>query len=212
MNTWKVINEAICKKKEIGHDLLKHMIINGMNIFDEETIATGFSKYFVNVFPNLASNIQCTDKKFEDFLTKSITTLQGKDLFVNELKDALYSLKPNKSLPYYNINYDAIRNAFGSLLKLLKHVFNLSLTKGIFHDKLKIARVIPIFKVGGTLGLGNYRPISVLPCFSKMLERIINYTVFEYLIKKISYIQNSLVLRMDILLTMQFYSCFMHIY
>ena len=96
-NTWKVILKLLVKKKEIGHHLPKHMIINGINIFDEETIATSFNKYFVNVGPNLASKIQCTDKKFEDFLTKSITTLQRKDLSDNELKDAFYSLKTNKA-------------------------------------------------------------------------------------------------------------------
>ena len=144
------------KKKEIGHELPKHMIINGINIFDEETIATSFNKYFVNVGPNLASKIQCTDKKFEDFLTKSITILQRKDLSDNELKDAFYSLKTNKSSGYDDINFDAIRNAFGSLIKPLKHVFSLSLTKGIFPDKLKIARVTPIFKAGERFELGNY--------------------------------------------------------
>ena len=52
------------------------------------------------------------------------------------------------------------------------HIFNLSISKGIFPDKLKIAKVTPIFKSGDSTVLTNYRPISVLPCFSKILERI----------------------------------------
>ena len=47
-------------------------------------------------------------------------------------------------------------------------VFNLSLSAGIFPDKLKIAKVSPIFKNGEKDLLTNYRPISVLPCFSKI--------------------------------------------
>ena len=153
-NTWKFIKEVIGKKK-IGHDLPKHMVINGINTFDEETIAISFNNYFVNVGPKLASKFQCTDKKFEDLLTKSITTLQEKHLSDNELKDTFYSLKINKISGYDDINYDAIRNAFGSLIKLLKHVFNLSLTKGIFPDQLKMVRVTPIFKAGEMFELGN---------------------------------------------------------
>ena len=44
---------------------------------------------------------------------------------------------------------------------------------GLFPDKLKIAFVIPIFRAGENWTLGSYRPTSVLPCFSKILERII---------------------------------------
>ena len=46
------------------------------------------------------------------------------------------------------------------------HIFNLSLQTGIFPGKLKIAR--PLFKGGENYELGNYRTISVLPCFSKI--------------------------------------------
>ena len=51
-------------------------------------------------------------------------------------------------------------------------MFNLSLQTGIFADKIKIARVIPLFKVGENHELGNCRSISVIPRFPKILERI----------------------------------------
>ena len=61
------------------------------------------------------------------------------------------------------------------------HIFNLSLAKGIFPDDLKIARVTPVFKAGNENEVRNYRPISVLPCFSKILERIMYNRLFKYL-------------------------------
>ena len=63
------------------------------------------------------------------------------------------------------------------------HVFNLSIVKGIFPDDLKIARVTPVFKGGDEKDLENYRPISVLPCFSKILERIMYNRLYNHLIK-----------------------------
>ena len=64
----------------------------------------------------------------------------------------------------------------------LKCLFEMSLESEIFPDKLKIVRVIPLFKAGDPVNISNYRPISVLPCFSKMLERIMynrSYESFE---------------------------------
>ena len=52
---------------------------------------------------------------------------------------------------------------------------------GIFADKLKIPKVFPIYKSGKKCVLSNYRPISVLPCFSKILERIICNSLYNYL-------------------------------
>ena len=61
------------------------------------------------------------------------------------------------------------------------YIFNLSLAKGIFPDDLKIARVTPVFKVGNGNEVGNYRSISILSCFSKILERIMCNRLFKYL-------------------------------
>ena len=52
---------------------------------------------------------------------------------------------------------------------------------GIFPDKFKIASVTPLFKGGKNYELGNYRPIYVLPCFSKILEKTIYNSLNKYL-------------------------------
>ena len=61
------------------------------------------------------------------------------------------------------------------------NIFSLPLKKGIFPEKMKIATVSPIFKKGDKSILSNYRPISVLPCFSKILERIMYNRLYAYL-------------------------------
>ena len=67
------------------------------------------------------------------------------------------------------------------LTKPLKHILQMSLAKGIFPDQLKLAKVTPIFKTGEKFKFTNYRPISVLPCFSKILERIMNNKLYKHL-------------------------------
>ena len=63
----------------------------------------------------------------------------------------------------------------------LKYILNLSLQQGIFPENLKVAKVSPIYKKDKEFLLTNYRPISVLPCFSKLLERIMYNRLFKYL-------------------------------
>ena len=52
------------------------------------------------------------------------------------------------------------------------NIYDASLESGIFPDKLKIVKVIPIHKKGGVREVSNYRPISLLPVFSKLLEKL----------------------------------------
>ena len=58
--------------------------------------------------------------------------------------------------------------------KLILGLINETLKSKIFPDVLKIAKVIPIFKKGDKSNLNNYRPISLLPVLSKVLEKVIN--------------------------------------
>ena len=65
--------------------------------------------------------------------------------------------------------------------KPLLHILNQSLKNGIFPNEIKIARVTPLFKKGSNLDLGNYRPISALPCFSKVIEKIMYNRLYRHL-------------------------------
>ena len=62
----------------------------------------------------------------------------------------------------------------------MTHIINLSITHGIVPDEMKIARVIPLFKADDRDVFTNYRPVSILPSFSKFIERIIYNRFLEY--------------------------------
>ena len=140
-----------------------------------------FNKYFAEIGPKLAKNIQKYSINFESFMKTYDSTQAESALTINELKDAFFSLQINKSHGYDEISFSVVRNCFDPLLKPLMFIFNLSLQKRSFPDELKIVKVIPVFKADDVNELGNYRPISVLPCFSKILERIMYNRLFKYL-------------------------------
>ena len=66
---------------------------------------------------------------------------------------------------------------------LFPYVFNKILSLGIFPDRMKLSIIRPLHKKGITKELENYRPISLLTVFSKILEKIIYETLYSYLEK-----------------------------
>ena len=129
----------------------------------------------------MTKDIGTSTKSFNEYIKKNDTTQPEKVISVFELEDAFFSLKINKRIGYDDISFNVVKKCFGVLHKPLLHIFNLSLKTGIFLEKLKIARVTPLFKGSENYELGKYRPISVLPCFSKILEKIMYNCLYKYL-------------------------------
>ena len=146
-----------------------------------QVTANTATRFFANVGPILVKEITESKNKFESYLVKTSAIMQHKLVLINELRDVFFSLKLNKSPGHDEISFNKIKKCFSELYKPLKHVFNLSIETGVLPDKLKIARVPPTYKAGDSSDITNYRPISVLPSFSKILERIMHNCLFPYM-------------------------------
>jgi len=83
------------------------------------------------------------------------------------------------SIPAYFLKAAPIVLA-SSLYPFLDFFFNY----GIFPENCKIAKVIPIHKKGDKIDPNNYRPISILTCFSKIFEKLIHKRITNFLDKK----------------------------
>ena len=117
------------------------------------------------------------------------TTFPSQSLSRNELKDAFFSRKTNESPSADEINFNVIKNCFGELCGPLKSLFDSSLQSGLFPDLMKITIVSLVFKTGNTADISNYCPI--LPCFSKILERVMYNRLYKYLTDQKYQTQNS---------------------
>ena len=76
--------------------------------------------------------------------------------------------------------YGVIKHSFHLIAAPLANIINLSLQKGIFPDKLKIAKVIPIYKADHPSHFTNYRPIPLLSNFSKFFEKVMYNRMIEF--------------------------------
>ena len=181
--TWDVIKEVIGKTKLNKSDLPTKLIQEQVEILDKAVIADQFNKFFVNIGPKLASIIPESSKTFQSYLNKCNSVMDNTEISLKELLVAFSSLKSNKSAGYDDISVDVVKKVFNLIQSPLLYIFNLSLKHGVFPEKLKIARVTPVFKTGEKSTVSNYRPISILPCFSKLLERIMYNRLYVYLQK-----------------------------
>ena len=101
-----------------------------------------------------------------------------------EMLNIVNSLKISYSCSHDAMSTHFLKQIAGSIVTLLVHICNLSLTTGVFTDSLKVAKVIPIYKKDDSSLVSNYRPVSILPNISKVLERLMYSRLYDFLTKK----------------------------
>ena len=152
---------------------------NGIPIIDKSCIANKFNEFFINKVHNLVTSLHIDD---EDFFM--LHSFEHYDINVNfenpscsedEISLIIDNLSNSKACDVYGISNNFLKLHKNSLTPKLTLLINNCLDNGIFPDCLKISVVTPIHKKGSKTDMSNYRPISILPVFSK---------VFEYVLKR----------------------------
>ena len=169
--TWRILNNAIGqnKKKKLTYPLVDE---NGESITSTEEVANKFCKYFTNIGPNLADKIAPASKSFQDFINSvpSDSLSSFNHVTAEELKSIAKGFKDGKAPGADNIPISIIKKTLDLISDPLLSIINLSLSSGVFPDRLKISKIIPIFKSDNASLVQNYRPISMLPAFSKIFD------------------------------------------
>jgi hypothetical protein len=101
----------------------------------------------------------------------------------HEVNSIIHSLKTKDSYGYYEISLRLLKISAPYILSPLTHIFNKILCTGIFPERFKFSEIKPLFKKGSATEFSNYRPISLLTTFSKIIEKIINKRLYNYLWK-----------------------------
>ena len=96
----------------------------------------------------------------------------------------IHSLKCTDSHGYDEVSTRIIKISAPCILCPLTLILNKILSTGVFPKRLKFSEVKPLYKKGIKTELSNYRPISLLPLFSKIIEKVLYKRVYNYLEKK----------------------------
>ena len=149
--------------------------------YDQE-IANQFNNYFTDIGQQLANTIDSENKyPFQHYLrTPCGTNLQFSNINSTDVLHIINELKPKNSAGHDLISCKLLKEIRFIISEPLAMVINQTLLTGIFPNKLKIAKVIPLFKKGDKSIIENYRPISILPSISKVFEKIIFNQLYDH--------------------------------
>jgi Reverse transcriptase (RNA-dependent DNA polymerase) len=171
--TWELLRKAIGKNK-LKKSSIQTINCNGNLIHDAKEIANSFNLYFTTIADTILEDIHPTVRPPEYPFNDNVPLFSIADKPVTnfEILTTFHELNSKRSEDYTGISMYFLKNLTLQLAIPLSHVFNLSFSQGVVPYQLKIAKVVPIFKSGDPLLLDNYRPISLLSNFSKVLEKI----------------------------------------
>ena len=181
-DTWKILNGLLGKKKL--SDPTISLIHNNETISEPASVATAFNNYFVSISAELDKAIPQVPETVNDFCSPSCSnSFFFAPCTEPEINSIIKSISNSKSVGHDQICSEIVKQVAPQLTPALVEIINLSLTCGQFPDKLKIAKVISIYKSGSKTDVSNYRPISILPVVSKIFERVAFTRLYSFLEK-----------------------------
>ena len=159
--------------KETPPSSCKEFEISGRLIDDKRDIANSFCEFFTSQAANLSELLpnQFKCQNASD-VVQTPHNFNFRPITKAKVLRNLNNLKASKSAGPDNLPPRLMKDAAEALAGPLTYLINLSFKQSTFPYRLKVAKVIPLFKSGPRKNLDNYRPISILPILSKIFERI----------------------------------------
>ena len=171
---WTLINTVLNKAKI---PMIPPLLENGLFVTDFTEKAQIFNDFFI---------LQCTtiDTGSEIPQDIPVTTTVISDFAISDEKilNILRSLNPNKAHGWDELSVRMIKLSDDALVLPPKIIFANCLRRGLFPEIWKHANVVPVHKKNEKNLKGNYRPISLLPIFGKILERLVYHSLYSHLV------------------------------
>ena len=181
---WFNLNRTFSLSKTKNNINIPKLSVNNVDITNPKLICNSLNNYFCAVGSNLATKIVTSQNEFKKYLSKPIPSSMVCDSVTrSEIINIVHAFSDSKSPGPDNIGPKLLKSILNDLIDPLVFICNLSFTTGCVPDSLKIAKVIPIFKKGDTANPSNYRPISLLSIFHKLLEKLMYMRVYSFLHK-----------------------------
>ena len=183
---WKVVKPFITNK---GHHNGSYLTLleDGRIMTDHGEVAEVMNNHYINVAAHIGNKTIKQDGFVDHPNIKAIknnlapnSSLTLRHTTEGEITKIIKSLNPKKATGPDQIPPKLIKIARPQISNVLTGMINNAIDEGIFPGSLKRAQVAPVFKKADNLSTENYRPVFILPCLSKIFERVIANRLNEY--------------------------------
>ncbi len=174
-NWWTTVKKLCCFKN-MSNTIAPLVNSQGLLVYDAEVKADIFNEFYAGI-----STIENNDDQIPSNNIANGPLLENITILQNDVYELLSKLKLNKATGPDNIGNTLLRRCAPSISPVLTRIFNLSLSLGKFPKSWKIANIVPLHKKGSVHDYKMYRPVSLLPCVSKVFEKLIFKEVYLHL-------------------------------
>ena len=185
-STWGVINGLLGKTKK--REQISTINIDGVACDDTLVIANEFNNFFSDIPKKLheklpkMNNKNRIEKCLSFLKTKKIENVFSFDpTTYEEVYDIIRLLRNKSSTGLDNVSPKLLKYFPRKIILCFVHIFNLSMKDGKFVESFKCAKIVPIHKAKSRQDMSNFRPISLLPVASKILEKIVHRRLYDFL-------------------------------
>lgn len=174
--TWRVMNSILHRE----HEDIEHVESVGARYDDDAVIASNFNDYFVRSIIDLNADIKKVPFECNVRIEPNVK-FNFRGVSIANIKAILRDLK--NGTDEFNANKNVLTDVIDRIGVSVANLINDSLMSGVFPSILKQSTVIPIRKVAGTVKINEFRPINMLPCFEKLLEKVVFEQLNEFIEK-----------------------------
>ena len=176
--------KAVINPHNLSNTNIDEIIVNDSVITDKSIIVNKFNEYFVNIGQTLAANIPPVPGDVTSYMLNNYpNSMCADNTNINAISNIIASLKSGNRKGNDGVSSALIKNLPTEIAIPLALIFNKSIAYGQFPTSLNIAKICPVYKCDNKLLVKNYRPISILPTFSKVFERLMYNRLLEYINK-----------------------------
>ena len=156
-------------------------------ITSRRVIANKFNSYFVSIAKTLNENAYCevpieSFPSFHTYLQRPCeSSIFLEDCTANEITTIISEFENAKAS---DIPIMIVKQSKNIISNVLSKLFNNCMIEGNFPDILKMGKITPIFKKGNKELIENYRPVSTLPIFGKIFEKVIYSRLYNFFLSK----------------------------
>ena len=159
--TWEVINNVLVRKLKNTKPItfIKDPNDNDSVTSDPSRIANVLNDHFASVGPKLANKLPTVQRKYFDFLNRSNSpdsSFAFNLITPAEVESEILCIPINKSHGLYSCPTQLLKYSSNVISSTLAEIINLSISAGMYTTKLKMAKIIPIFKAENNTNANNY--------------------------------------------------------